>query len=770
MTDKNRSLFSEEFNTNNMDKKNDHYILVKDFGAKGDGVTNDTAIIQKIVDLAKEGSTIVFESGKTYFLNSITSTKSLNINFNGAKIIADPTTSGTNGSPLFWFKGTIGTAYDLTSCTDYSNTVTLTLDALASGFLVGDFVTVSDNKFVPIWDGGANNDPSGSVGYAGRSEVNRIKSISGSVVTLSKPIEWSYDTNPKLTKITKMLKSPKIYGASEVTEIDPLGVYSGALTGSVPHIFHFQYCFEPSVEDCHVNKFQLHCVNFYHCLSPSLLNCSAKDPFRPASGGHGYFSRFEKCSGGVASNNHTTEVRHAIDYVTSYDGYSSHNYALNPFNVAYFMHGLGSKRCTSDCDTVVGNTNVYGWAMGNPAFNADYDFTIINPTYTAKNGIAIICQTNSVGMRVISPKIKTETRGIQIVTGASDVEVRGGKIEVTGSDTAGVAIMARSKSAFADAFGIPPKNISIVGLKLKNNAPLSLEVEGYISVTDNTFELIATGSIVSASVFIATEAVQDVDISDNKFLGTYRRAIQVNVEPTRNCLICRNFIDNGYTVLGISLVSSTKLRLIDNYVLGSSQLSFSGTDIYTSIDGGALLINNVPNTYDRRLTLTSKELNITGIDTELKGLFFKTGLLNRWIVRTTGGTESGSNVGNNIEILARADDGSALSTPLLIDRATGNIQMTSGQVYMIGNYLKPLKLSNGYLFIDTTGKLRTKSGSVAPSSDTDGILNSGLSGTTAARPSTSLYAGMPYFDTTLGKPIWRNAANTAWTDSAGTTV
>jgi hypothetical protein len=43
-------------------------------------------------------------------------------------------------------------------------------------------------------------------------------------------------------------------------------------------------------------------------------------------------------------------------------------------------------------------------------------------------------------------------------------------------------------------------------------------------------------------------------------------------------------------------------------------------------------------------------------------------------------------------------------------------------------------------------------------------------GTTANRPVGNLHSGQPYFDTTLGKPIWRNAANSGWIDATGTAV
>jgi hypothetical protein len=42
-------------------------------------------------------------------------------------------------------------------------------------------------------------------------------------------------------------------------------------------------------------------------------------------------------------------------------------------------------------------------------------------------------------------------------------------------------------------------------------------------------------------------------------------------------------------------------------------------------------------------------------------------------------------------------------------------------------------------------------------------------GTTAARPSVAS-AGTMFFDSTLGIPIWRNAGETLWVNSAGATV
>lgn len=42
------------------------------------------------------------------------------------------------------------------------------------------------------------------------------------------------------------------------------------------------------------------------------------------------------------------------------------------------------------------------------------------------------------------------------------------------------------------------------------------------------------------------------------------------------------------------------------------------------------------------------------------------------------------------------------------------------------------------------------------------------SGTTANRPTANLWIGRPYFDTTLGKPVWYDGTN--WVDATGATV
>lgn len=675
---------------------------------------DDTARVQRAINSAPEYSTLVFQANKQYNISCLTITKSLNFDLNGAKFTVDPTTSGTNGSPVFWFTGTLGTVYNLTTCVEKSVTVTLSTFGQGSNFAVGDYVIVGDVKGVPAWDNHLYG------GYGGRSEVNCVTSISGDILTLSKPIEWSYDTSPTVTKVTKMLAQPKIYGAAYITEVNPNGVYSGNLTGACPHLFHFQYCIEPEVKDCTFDKWQLHCVNFNYCINPSVSRCSATDPFRPDQGGHGYFMRFDHCSGGVASRNYTRKVRHTVDYVQSYDGHSEYNYSLDCMVTAYAMHGLGAKRCTSSNDTVVGSPNSAGWSMGNYSFSADYSFTIINPKYYG-SAVAISMDAKSVGMKIINPQIYTGYIAVVGQRGASGLRIEGGYIEFQ-SDSLNPqkAIQTLYESVNSLHFG----DVSICDTDIKIIATNNATALDAISIASNGMVNIKAKIKMSGmgrGIYIDSASIPtDIDISKVRVTGTCAIGVRVDVSPSRSYSVSDNLV-TGYGTNGMYLITSSKLRMLDNYIDGvSNQIAFSG-DIVVAKSGGAILFGNTPNTYDgmdiKATTVTSNLLKVSGASGTVRDIVLGTDIGGsfspRFIIRLNGDAETGSNSGSNLEIISRDDTGASLVQTLVIDRKTGTFTIQ-------GTWDKPLRMSNYRLWIDGSGKPRMKNG--APISDTDGAI------------------------------------------------
>ena len=623
--------------------------------------TDDTARIQRAIDAAPEYATIQFKANKTYNLSSLTITKSLTLDLNGCKIIADPTTNGVNGSPLFWFKGEQSTSsYMLLNCTEKTNDIILSNVNDAANFSVGDYVILSDNKVVPAWDNGVNN----TQGYTGRSELTSIRSISGSTLTLMKPIEWSYDTSPKITKITKVIQQPKIINGAYITEVDPLSPYSGGLYGAVPHLFHFQYCIEPKVDNCNFDRWQLHAVNFHCCVNPRLGGSSGTYPFRPSEGGHGYFVRYDHCTGGITSGCYSKKVRHMVDYAQSYEGHSENNVAYEPVFNAFYMHGIGSKRCSSSHDKVIGGS-VAGWSMGNSQFSADYGYTIINPIYVGTSP-AITMQAKAVGMRVVSPDIQTTDRAFMVTAGADGLSVIGGKVELVGDTATANFLLARPKIGLSDTYGENPKDISISNLTLVGNGNIAIESVGRVKLIDLKGSISTTAT---AAILIYNVAPIDVDIQNNRISGSFPRGVQVSNAPTKSYNITDNFID-GHTVAPMSLAASSNLKMFHN-VSSNGAIVFTG-DLSSAKTGGAILFGNTPDTNDAiNLKASNVTISKTGDGAELLKFMIE----RDWSFRQKG---TGSNTQlelrpnqANKTFVISANDGSSALEVVATDDANG---------------------------------------------------------------------------------------------------
>lgn len=85
------------------------------------------------------------------------------------------------------------------------------------------------------------------------------------------------------------------------------------------------------------------------------------------------------------------------------------------------------------------------------------------------------------------------------------------------------------------------------------------------------------------------------------------------------------------------------------------------------------------------VTITATNGNFTsqGASGQWSGLDLKTGTSNRWKIQRNGTSESGSNVGSDLDIYAYMDDGTTRITPVRITRATGLVTL-SGAITAAG--------------------------------------------------------------------------------------
>lgn len=96
--------------------------------------------------------------------------------------------------------------------------------------------------------------------------------------------------------------------------------------------------------------------------------------------------------------------------------------------------------------------------------------------------------------------------------------------------------------------------------------------------------------------------------------------------------------------------------------------------------------------------------------------------------------------------------------------ASATVTLVNSSSFLVNNLAnnadKTMRVGQVYRFVKTATNIWREVGDVIRS----------LSGPTTARPSSAAIVGMQYFDTTLNKPIWRNATNSGWVDATGATV
>lgn len=580
-------------------------LTFEDYGALGswNGTTgnNDTQEIQRAVDTAPEYTTIKGRKDAWYFYNSITQTRRLKINFNGARIA----TQTTPGLPSWRVRPGFGFVspelrYNIVGGTAGTNFITMTTPSQASNFTPGEFVFLRSLEFIPGWDQSIGG--SISRGSNGISEATRVLSVDTGtgVVTFNKPLEKTYRTLPAFTGVTYTRDAsnlvtavfpsnhnftvnqgfsvntptggivasnysvativdpvtitfyttgpgqtggatsgtfnvtavtPQIWkwreqmdfcGISNIQEINEIDPGGPAPTSTFPHLFHFWACISPQIYNVYANGFQMHVFNFDACEKPIAWNISCEKPFRPELGGHGYLGQFTGGTyGGIAYNTISERVRHSIDFTGCYDCVSFQNYSLDPIRAAFYAHGLGSKRCKSIDDVVYftegSNSAAGGWAIGNPAFAADFDFNIVRPVSNAVlnfgGGQSIITfGFRSLNLKIDSPRFYVGRNAsnsipvgiIRMMAGADSLELRNADINAFGFSTATSDPIVDVRPAYttnpsdAGLLSIRPKNIKIFGGTYNvatSQLAFSVDCDGEIIIRPD--EIIGAGNAIA---------------------------------------------------------------------------------------------------------------------------------------------------------------------------------------------------------------------------------------------------------------------------------
>ncbi len=170
-------------------------VNVMDYGATGDGVTDDTAAIKNAINDCPERQAVYLPEGTYKITGKLSIGKSIVLRGDGpdkSKIIAD-LSSGSNGIIGLYGGGT-GSAINITS--GYTKDSTSLTVADAARLAVGDYIAVyQDNN--DLVDTGAYG-----CGYCGllgdgthhMAQILEITAVNGNTITISRPLYYTFES------------------------------------------------------------------------------------------------------------------------------------------------------------------------------------------------------------------------------------------------------------------------------------------------------------------------------------------------------------------------------------------------------------------------------------------------------------------------------------------------------------------------------------------------------------------------------------------------
>ena len=333
--------------------KNSDIINVKDFGAKCDGITDDTDAIQLCVDSVGENSIIKFpDAAKVVITRSISilndgveldlGTCEIDVtSFSKSWVIETDSiwNSGRNRA-VFEFRGAYVGKYDINSAAA-KHTGSIDLGVNAANVTAGDLVhLVSPTHWYT----------SSAIALT-QQEVNYVTSVAGTTVTLAHPLSNTYPLTTTVEIVTPN-KQPKLTGGI----FEGLGVYEPLLNGFGLCAIHLEGTFGGYVKPKRIKGFQNKAIAYNWAygleIGSTIIQGLEWDYSTPItedvnSGFYGVFgrtARFCKVSGVVG-----LRTRHLLDGYANFDFTADTCWAIKSHKASFTTHEASSDWTLTDC-------------------------------------------------------------------------------------------------------------------------------------------------------------------------------------------------------------------------------------------------------------------------------------------------------------------------------------------------------------------------------------------------------------------------------------
>jgi hypothetical protein len=522
--------------TRTVESKLRDVVSVKDFGAVGNGVANDTAAIQAALTYAvsMSNSKVVFPSGK-YKCNAVLGS------FTGSNVEIDLQNSTLDFSglslaeigPLLQFTGTYDAAVALTS-----NAVAgdKTISAASSGFATGDMVRIYSNS---IWDPTRTSTRSG--------ELTFVESVpNGTSLNITTETQVGYTTADSATvqKITPVknvvIRNGIIIGPSGNDEILGLRIRAGSA------------CLIENIRSYDIDKVH---VQLTDCVFSKVTKCHFEQSNHSAQAYGVSFA--DACQDCTAVDNSFVDVRHSL---------STNNNTTTSYGITRRI--LFSNNVVSDSAQATGLTG--GDAIDTHA-GAEDIFIIGNTVNSSSNyGVNFEARTGSVSNNFIK---NTASGGIYInprAASAGTITVNDNTLLSIGDETSEYGIFVTAQTA------------DIVNCTISGNRVISfaqpIRVTGQSGfktirtvVSSNAIQKQSSSTIISG---IEVTVANNASVTGNSVSAG---AVGIILTDCNSSVICGNSVEitntSGSSGYGVRLTGTC------------SYVSVSGNSVYYSASG-----------------------------------------------------------------------------------------------------------------------------------------------------------------------------------------
>jgi len=237
--------------TTNVQDKLRQYVSVKDFGAVGDGSTNDTTAFQTAINSVVTTGQMLYVPAGTYKITSpLVANGSLKMSGDGVTSVLNCTALSA-GTYALAIQGSESTTN--TTMTAYTSVNDATISvASTTGFAVGDLVSLkSTQAFSQI-------DTNYKLG-----ELQYIKSIGSGTITFTAKLKAAYTSGTITVRKLNYINAPsvsniKLIGAGASTPGYGISVY---------------YAIKPKLDNVYFDLFEDQAISYSYCDSGSVTRC-----------------------------------------------------------------------------------------------------------------------------------------------------------------------------------------------------------------------------------------------------------------------------------------------------------------------------------------------------------------------------------------------------------------------------------------------------------------------------------------------------------------